>query len=168
MQRVVDNELDEARRKRDNAYATAVIQSNSQNWKKYRRARNCFLFLLRAKKKVYMEKKLNDANGNLKETWKILKTLLKGKNNNKIKEVEINGELVSGDREMAQKMNEFYVNSVVNINNSIGVSSITANHTVTPQSQFDFKNVNIRYIKDCLHEMKKQKRYRLYHSINIY
>lgn len=96
-----DGELHEARRKRDEAYAQAVMRSDRREWMKYRRLRNNFLYLLRTKKRKYMEKKLNDAKGGTKEMWKILKTLLNGKKNNKIKEIEINGEVVSDSHEMS-------------------------------------------------------------------
>lgn len=77
------------RRKRDQAYALAVMVSTNVNWRNYRRVRNKFQDMLRTKKHNYIERKLHNARGDSKETWKILKALLN--RNQEIREVEING-----------------------------------------------------------------------------
>lgn len=47
--------------------------------------------MIKDKKRRYIENKLHKANGDAKETWKILKSLMSGKRNGEISEIQING-----------------------------------------------------------------------------
>lgn len=128
-----DEELNEMRIRRDHAYALASLVSTNSNWVKYQTMRNRYLAAIREKKRKYMERKLNKANEDAKQTWKILKTLLNGKRRGDIGEVEILGTMVSDKVDLANGINEFYVNSVVEINQSIGASEL--NDETTPPSR---------------------------------
>lgn len=64
---------------------------------------------------------------------------------------------VQDTKEIADKLNEFYVNSVVEINRGIGCRNIEENpevqltHTLPT---FELKNVNVKYLEMCLLKMK--------------
>ncbi len=58
-----DDELKQLRITKDHAYALAVLVSSHGNWKKYQKARNKYLALIREKKRNYMERKLIKASG---------------------------------------------------------------------------------------------------------
>lgn len=151
-----DDELKELRTKKDHAYALAVLVPSHNNWAMYRNARNKYLTAIRDKKRNYMERKLNEASGDAKQTWKILKALLNGKRKGTISEIEISGTVISDKIELANKMNEFYVNSVTEINQSIGPSKLTDTNVPPCNTTFDFRHVDANYLKNCLMNMKNK------------
>lgn len=82
----------------------------------------------------------------------MLKSLLNGKKSGEIGEIEIRVS-ISDREEIAEKLNECYVRSIVDINRSIGVSNTTENQLIRASSTFDFTSVNAQYLKMCLMEM---------------
>lgn len=56
---------------------------------------------------------------NCKETWRILKALLNGRNEHVINDVDFYGKKISDNLAIAKGLREFYVKSVIDINNSI-------------------------------------------------
>lgn len=69
----------------------------------------------------------------------------------------INGETVSDNAEMADKLNRFFVNSIVYINQSIGSSDMIDGNVQPRRSSFEFKNVSMGDIRDGLHELKNKR-----------
>ena len=62
-----------------------LLYPNTRNKKKFTAYRNKLNHLLRLSKKHYIDKKIKESVNNMKETWKIINSLLnksKGKNNN--------------------------------------------------------------------------------------
>lgn len=155
-----DEELREIRTKKERLYALAVIEPTRWNWRQYRNLRNVYLATIRNKKQCYIERKLNNASSDPKETWKILKSLLESKQCGEIREININGVVIQDTKEMAKKMNEFYVNSVVEINRGIGSSNMeekdddSGTHTLP---SFELKEVNVSCVEKCLSSMNNKK-----------
>lgn len=114
-----DEELKRQRTKRDVSYKIAVILSSKVSWERYKHERNVYSLMLRDKKKAFIEGKLNDANGDSKRTWKILKQLLNGNQNTEISSVEIDGVKEITAEKIGEKLNDFFVESVEQINRSI-------------------------------------------------
>lgn len=69
-----------------------------------------------------MENKLNGAEGDPKQTWRILKEVMNGKSQQQIKSVKVDGRIVKNPEQIAEKMNSFYVESINAINRSIPTS----------------------------------------------
>lgn len=155
-----DEELSEMRIKKEMLYATAVHQPTDRNWSNYKNWRNSYQTAIRSKRQSYNEKKLDKASGNSKETWKILKTLLNGKRCSEIGTVNINGVDIQDANEIADKINEFYVNSVVDINRGIEESNMEENGEVQDAQTlpcFELEKVNVKYLEKCLMEMNNKK-----------
>lgn len=157
-----DNDLDEARLQRDTFYKAATLNPTNAMWNKYKNSRNVYQVMLKAKKSDYFERKLNSAQGNSKETWKILKRFLKGAPMSTINKVVINGTEENDSACMAKKMNEFFVNSIREINRSIpnvtGLNiSNELNNDPKTELQFKFKNVSRESIISYLSSMKKKR-----------
>lgn len=70
---------------------------------------------MRTKKKLFIERKLSDAFGDTKQTWRILKQLINGKQSS----VEINDVKESSSILIGEKLNKFFIESVEEINRSI-------------------------------------------------
>lgn len=110
-----DNELRTQRIKRDWSYKIAVILSTGTSWSRYKWERNKYTFIMRTKKKLFIERKLSDAFGDTKQTWRILKQLINGKQSS----VEINDVKESSSILIGEKLNKFFIESVEEINRSI-------------------------------------------------
>lgn len=147
------------RRLRDCAYRKAVFISNATNWQKYRHKRNTYCKMLKWKKSLCVQKKLNAASGNSKETWKILKEILKGKTKSDIKNVEINGVKETEANRIAEGMNEYFVNSIIDINQSIppGVNASQNVNINNQNCEFKFNSVTEDEVKEILCEMKNKR-----------
>lgn len=156
-----DEELKRQRIKRDVSYKIAVILSSKVSWERYKHERNVYSWMLRDKKKAFIEGKLNDANGDSKRTWKILKQLLHGNKNAEISSVEINGVKETTAENIGEKLNEFFVESVEQINRSI----IPPTHRPKTSSQnfigknldFTFTSVSRQSIEKFLSVLKNKR-----------
>lgn len=152
-----DQELKDMRMKKEHLHTVAALEMTHQHWMRYRMERNKYHATIRDKKRRYIENKLHKANGDTKETWKILKSLLNGKRNGEISEIQINGKSICDSAEIAEKMNEYYVSSIVDINRSIVNDDVTENGLAATTAVFDFTPVHDQYLKLCLMEMKNKK-----------
>lgn len=92
----------------------------------------------------------------LRKHGKYYKILLNGKKNGEIGEIEIEGVSVRDKPEIPNKMNEFYVSSVVKINQSIERSRVINENLPSVTCTFDFKNVCMYELQRCLKEMKNK------------
>lgn len=111
--------------------------------------------MLRDKKSTYFENQLELANGDSKHTLKILISMLKGKLDTNIKNVEIDGIKESVPEIIADKMNKFFVNSVKEINTSIPETTIQYQQEISTK-QFSFKEVSMEGVEKYLASMKKK------------
>lgn len=143
-----DDELVQLRKKKDAAYKEAVLSSGGARWTSFRIWRNKYQRSLREKKSICIQNKLELVNGDSRQTWKILKKMLKGKQTSEIKDVYIDGRKISDSKEISQGMNAFFVDSIKEINCSIPAVSIPipTSTSITNQpksmSTFEFKKVS--------------------------
>lgn len=114
-----DEELNTQRKKMDVSYKVAIIMSSATAWNRYKHERNVYSSMLCYKKRSFIEGKLNDANGDCKQTWKILKQLLKGNQSTEIASVEIDGVKETSAEKICDGLNKFLIESVELINSSI-------------------------------------------------
>lgn len=136
-----DEELKQQRIKRDSTYSEAILTSNRWKWNKHKFERNKYVNMLSNKKSDFIESQMEQARGDSKKTWRILKNLLKGRQNNEIKQVEINETKVTDSQEISEKINVFFVDSVREINNSIGAP----NSDVHIRDQTSGKNCKFKF-----------------------
>lgn len=150
-----DDELMQLLRKKDLAYKEAVIVSNRRVWSTFKFWRNKYQRTIRDKKSNYIENKLDMAQGDPKQTWRILKEMLNGKQQNEIKTVNINGQNVTGTKEIAERMNVFFVESIKEINHNIP-ACVSSTKPTDASTTFEFKNVSWSTIEHHLSRMKNK------------
>lgn len=151
-----DDELVSLRNQKDEAYKLAILMSSSGRWKKFKYLRNKYLRSIRDKKSKFIENKLNLAQGDSRGTWKILKKMLKGKDQNLIKSVNIDGIDIKEPKEIAERMNVFFVESIKEINRSIpDCMVVPVNETCS--STFNFKKVSWSTIEQHLSKLKNKR-----------
>jgi hypothetical protein len=108
------------KRKLELASISARIPSG-ENKNIFKTFRNLFNKTLRAAKKPYFEKQLQKNFKNLKKTWEILRSVINsgGTKRDPISELFVNGVNYTEPLQVANILNEFFINEPINIANSI-------------------------------------------------
>lgn len=155
-----DNEMEQMRIEKNRLYklaqyANANDRDKDKRWYEYRLYKNNFKDLLQQKNYESNQNKLNQAKGDTKRTWKVLNSIL-NKENNEILMIKDGDNLYEDDETIVEKFNEFFVDSIVQINQEI--PHIDFEHstmsTTSITTQFKFHGVTISEIKNCCRELK--------------
>lgn len=106
---------------RDRAYGKAIYTRSEQDWRQYKIERNAVVKLIKDKKKQYYEDRIDANKVDSKRMWKALKEILKGEvlDVKVIDKIDFEGTITNKGINIEDKFNEYYVNSIVNIVNSI-------------------------------------------------
>lgn len=151
-----DSELEQMRREKNRLYKVAEISPNvfrEQNWLKYREYKNEYKKVIATKKYESNQKKLDKANGDMKQTWKVVNSIL-NKEHSEILYIKENENVYESDNVIVEKFNEYFVDSIVQLNQNI--PQIEYEHSTLPAapSVFKFHGISIAEIKHCLRQMK--------------
>jgi len=104
--------------KRNNLYTKCNRTNSPSDWHNYSVTRNKYSQLLRKTRSEYIRNKIDQHKDNSKELWKILKKLMKSANSNP-RSITFEGREVHSEQAIADKFNDYFVNSVSLINQSI-------------------------------------------------
>ena len=110
----VTGDLIDTMKKRDWYYKMTKKVNDPQNshfWYMYKSLRNEISVKIKEAKNYYINALLNENGGTPNAMWKTLKLISQSKKDSQIK-LELNGEEVSDAQEIAQKFNDYFVNSV--------------------------------------------------------
>jgi hypothetical protein len=112
-----DNELCEMNKRKFLAYNEA---RRTHNYAEYSVIRNNYKKLIKIKKRQYIQNKINDAKFDQAKMWKCLKDLVKNNSNDReICELSINDVKYEDKSTIANKLNEFYIDSIHEIQQTI-------------------------------------------------
>lgn len=156
-----DCEVHKAAKDRDNAFKIfhkSTSPTKNHKWAIYKQKRNYVVNLLKDKKTSYFEEQIDSFSQNSKMMWKTLKTLIKPKNINDFGNLNIvfpsnDGTVaVSGKKEIAEKFNSYFIESVVDIVDSIpGDCHWTSVNYPPVLGKFDsFTELSMRDLKHIL------------------
>lgn len=138
MNKWYDHELAQMNKNKFNIYKHAI---QTGVWDEYRSINKKYKKLVKIKKVKFMENKVKMSENNAKEMWKHLKqAACLTEDNDGIKKVVIDGVLVENDTEVANKLNLFFINSVIEINRNIPSIDLVMNNN---QASCTFKFSNI-------------------------
>jgi len=104
--------------KRNNLYIKCNRTNSSSDWHNYSVTRNKYSQLLRKTRSEYIRNKIDQHKDNSKELWKILKNLMKSANHTP-RSITFDGREVQSEQTIADKFNNYFVDSVSLINQSI-------------------------------------------------
>lgn len=147
----VDTEVLTKIKQRDTCFKRFNITRDPNDWEIYRMKRNEVVEVIKNKKIKYFEDKIDKCSNDPKLMWKTLKQHIKCGKGEKYKQIYFNGILTSTKQEIADNFNQFYVQSIENIIESIGVSYTEFDKSVEECNQNfdDFKLIS----KDELQEV---------------
>jgi hypothetical protein len=155
-----NSRLSNLRKKVTNARQKYNVDKNDKNWFDYKHIRNIYKCDLKQTECRYIQNQISINKVNGKKLWRTLKSMYKCKNksNNAVK---FDNVLVTGEMEVAQKFNEYFVDSVanisVNIPNAGNVRFMeTRDSVIVP---FTFKLVDETIVKCVLKKISSSKMY---------
>lgn len=122
-------------------------------WYEYRLYKNVYKNEICNKKFVCNQKKLNRVKGDMKGTWKVLSSIL-NKEQNEISSIKINECEIENDLDMAKEFNNYFINSIVALNEEILKYQYENDIYQRNHPLFNFRGVSISEIKACLKELK--------------
>ena len=122
-------------RKRKRLFRNAKRKNTITSWNKFKTKRNEVTLMIRDAKKQYNDKLISDilnSNNNSKRWHKIVNQIIAPVNNTKsIQFLEINGEIIESDFEMAEALNNYFVEqSTLNESNASLPEFQPPNHEV--------------------------------------
>lgn len=146
---------------RDRLYRRAIITHQEEDWKEYRQQRNKVVQLIREQKQAYYHRKIDETKGDSKEMWKSLKLLIKSNKKNKgKKEIFFNDEAERDEKEIAEKFNKYFVESISDLVSNIrdtNILDITI-EIETPLNKFNrFELLQLRDLRNIVKNMANKR-----------
>lgn len=109
----------ELRRRRDEANKRAAIMNDPDVWAQYRQLRNLYNRTVRNRKNADLKSLIVEAQGDQKKLWRHLKDFIDCRDS--IPDCLVfNNENVTEPKEISNKLNNFFISSILEIKSSIG------------------------------------------------
>lgn len=132
------DKVKESIRIRNGAHKRWVISGTDNDWEEYRKRRNKTVQLIREEKQRYYEKKIEDNRNSTKDMWKTIKELTGSKSaENTGGIVKFHGVVCSDSGEVAEKFNNYFIESVEEIVSTISQSK---NRALLEYKECDLSN----------------------------
>lgn len=152
-----DRTLELMRKEKNRLYKIAQYSSdsngNNDNWRIFKQYKNEYKCAIRMKKYEYNQKKLNNAKGDMKLTWKVLNNIM-NKESEQISYIKSDENIIENNCHMAEAFNKYFVESIEQINNEIDAFDYVNNVQFEIAQPFKFKGVSIGCVKRALRELK--------------
>ena len=131
-----------------------------QNINEYNVYLNSYNSLIKAAKKLNTQRKLHENRKNMRETWNILREST-GKvidKNSSIRELNVNGDIISNKKDIASKMNDFFTSVAQQITENINPSMKDPIENVPNlDSELVFSGVSQREIIKLVNSMESKR-----------
>lgn len=151
-----DEELEHMRREKNMLYKAAQFSDADQlKWTRYRMFRNQYKQQIKKKKYEYTQRRLNMAKGDIKGTWKVLKSILSN-DQHEIEHVLNDGNIIENDKDIADEFNNYFVTAIEKIHSEIPQVDFENNINFNADRMFEFNKVNVSDVKKCLREFEKK------------
>jgi exonuclease III len=138
---------------RDLSHQKAIFTDDEEDWKIYRQNRNVYCRNINNAKDASIQEKIEQADSNT--MWKVLKSIVKNRVDTK-KSILFNDTLITNNETIAQKFNEYFIESVKDINKSIDLVDYNefGDNIEENDHCFKFKTVNKIDIWNILNKIK--------------
>lgn len=136
-------------------YRKAYYTDDATDWADYNRVSKQYTFDIKKAKNDYYHNLLFEAGNDQRKVWKILKTIINGVEGTS-DFIEFNGEMKRNELEIAESFNEYFINSIRDINNSIPIESDECKILTEIKMNCKFDIVNIDKIECFLKNIKSK------------
>ena len=156
------NSTKEKIKARNDAQKKASETKDSEDWKAYKAQRNSVNSTLRKEKELWKKKKLEDCLEDSRSTWQNLKNWLGWRSGGPPTKLLENGKMFFKPVELANIMNQFFVNKVRNLRSNLPQSTgdpldLTRRLLSKNESSFTLRAVHPDEIAKIISTMKSSK-----------
>lgn len=154
-----NSELKRLKKNRDLSFKRAKFKNTREEWICYRSIKNLYNAKLKETKNKYFRDHLTSVKHNPKKMWSTLKSILKCKNEILPGSMKFDSGTVNGHKDIAENLNNYFVESIVEINKNIVISE---NDTFCDKFQektdkeFKFKKIDIDDLTRIIAKMKNK------------
>ncbi|CAB3983169.1 Hypothetical predicted protein [Paramuricea clavata] len=153
------NEIKQMSYRRDYLKKQSIKLRSAYYDKAYKRCKNKLNNLIKETKQEYFGDKLSNAK-NSKESWRTINELLNKKpKTSEVKELDINGQLITDDDKIADAFNQYFSTIGSTLSDKITGNCTDPMNFVTPLdgSIFNFTSVTLQETIDAFNEIKTKK-----------
>jgi hypothetical protein len=101
-------------------HKVAIQTPIDENIERYRHYRNVYNSLVRTSRRWYFDDGLKKAKKDPKKTWNLINEALnRSSGNEKIEKLQVDGNIITEQKEILNTFNEFFINAGKNISNSV-------------------------------------------------
>lgn len=144
------------RKKKNKLYKNAQYSNCDKKWCDYRNYKNKYKKEIESKQYQFIQKKLDKVRNDSKGTWKVLKSLYNNQSE-EISEIEVSGVKIEEKEKIANEFNEFLVNSIEEINQSIPFAAFDRNLHINCENVFNLKTIDVNDLYRHLRSMNNKK-----------
>ena len=145
----------DAKFQRDNMYQRFCLTNDIQDWNEYKRLRNICLDTIRREKKGYYEREIDKNKGDSKKMWKTLQNLVSFKVTNGVSEIIFEDKKETDPTIIAERLNEYYIQSIEDISKSIPVSQEEFLTSIVFEETFSsFTEISLNQLKNKIFKLK--------------
>lgn len=148
-----NNDLKQMKIWKEESYIRAALSNEEHHWTEYIRIKNEYVIKLNSAKNNSVINKLDKCGNNQKLLWKTLKSELIPSKSVRPKStgyIEFNGVKETDVNVIVNSFNNYFIDSIVDINNSIEVFDIPARQNISPAYKFKFKTVLFSNLKNIV------------------
>ena len=121
----------------------------------YKSIRNRVSHLIRDRKKQFYTEKFEGVKGDSKGTWKILSQMLNNQKETNIKELEVDGNIISDPQLICNTINSYFVNIGKSIEDSCGISDTHFSHYLQGEHpNFHLSEVSVDEVSRVIKSMR--------------
>lgn len=136
-------------------YKISVLSNSLNDWQKYKVIRNNYKNKLNSVKNAFISNKIDYASDQ-KAMWKSIKKFVLKKHNSEIKEIKFGNEVLKNSVEIANRFNNYFIESVELINKTIPIKQYK-NFIPITNTRFKSKQITIDELKLILKSLNNKK-----------
>lgn len=150
-----DRELTVLHKRKFELYKNAI---SSGHWDDYNAVKKIYKKTIILKKKKYMEDQVIINKGNMKSMWKCLKDAVElADNKEHIKKIVFNGECLENSNDIANVLNCYFVQSIIQINDSIEtIELVDESETTNSIATFELTSIELEDIMNITKSFKNK------------
>lgn len=152
-----NSDLRKSKENKTAAYLKARLSFDDELWNEYTTLRNRYDYQLKDTKSQYIQGEIEKCGKNQKQIWKTLKKeVLPNKKSNAttFDLIEFSNEKESDILRIAEKFNTYFINSIMEINNSIYVTSSDYYELTQVDCRFKFEKINREKLEKIINGLK--------------
>lgn len=145
-----NDELRRQRMNRDSTYKVAFLTDRADHWEEHKKIAKEYSKNVKETRSNYYRNKLRLAARDPAKMWRTLKDIVNGVRSELPRIIDFNGITKSNDCEIANSLNKYFVDSIVDISDSIPTISDCMNVLIESAEPFEFKPATYENVKSVL------------------